>query len=95
MLKYALYALFGLTVVGGYAAFAALSGPGRVYGERGAPIQVPPSTNAETYRTAPVIWRTGFHGPAARVIDYTPRRRTYGGSGYGGSGRGYGGYGGK
>jgi hypothetical protein len=95
MLKYVLYGIFGLTIVGGYGVMAAMGRSGHVYGEQGVRVQVPPSADPTTYQSAPVIWRTGFHGPAARVIDYTPRRRTYGGSGYGGSGRGYGGYGGK
>jgi len=94
MLKYALYGLFGLSVVGGYG-LSTVGNSGRVVGARGQVVSAPPSTNPESYRAVPVIWRTGFHGPAARVIDYTPRRRSYGGSGYGGSGRGYGGYGGK
>ena len=95
MLKYALYGIFGLVVVGGYGACAVLAGPGHVYGERAEPVQVPPSSDPQTYSTAPIIWHTGFHGPAARVVDYTPQRSSYGGSGYGGSGSGYGGYGGK
>lgn len=95
MLKYALYGIFGLVLVGAYALVALTPASQRRMGSPGRPVQAPPTTDVETYRAQPAIWRTGFHGPGARVIDYTPRRRSYGGSGYGGSGGGYGGYGGK
>lgn len=95
MFKYALYGLFGLVVVSAYGVTAVASRKGHVYGTRGTVVSAPPSSDPTTYRATPIIWGTGFHGPAARVIDYTPRRTSYGGSGYGGSGRGYGGYGGK
>jgi hypothetical protein len=85
MLKYVFYPIFGLSVLGAYGATAATATD---------LTSVP--TNRTTipaqfrgpgaYRAAPIVWRTGFHGPAA----YQP---TYSSSGGGGGGF-YGGFGG-
>ncbi len=88
MLRYVLYGIFGLSVIGLYALTTATGGDmSSVPTTHGA---VPPQFRASgAWRTSPMVWRTGFHGPAA----YVPPGSDTGSSGGGGVGF-YGGFGG-
>lgn len=83
MLRYLFYPAFGLIVLGGYATVARSAFDAASPGVRRG--SVPAGYRAGNLSAAPIIWYTGFHGPAA----YRPR--TSSGGGYVG---GYGGYGG-
>lgn len=91
MMRYLFYPVFGAAVLGGYA-WTALEGVDvtSVDTTRSAiPTTLAPvGAGPETYATAPIVWRTGFHGPGA----YTPTY--YGGGGTSGGGSSYGGGGG-
>ena len=97
MFKLLLYPIFGIAVIGAYAGAAA----------SGSDLSSVPTSHsavpaqyraAGAWQAAPLVWKTGFHGPAAYV---PPTIRYSGGGGYGGSrrygGGGYygGGFGGK
>jgi len=91
MLKYVLYPMFGLSVLGFYGVTAATA-------TDMTSVQTQRSTipaeyrSGGSFRSAPIIWRTGFHGPAAYRPSYSSGS-SYGGSGYRGGGY-YGGFGG-
>lgn len=89
MLKYILYPLFGLGVVGFYGISAATATD--VTSVQTQRSTVPPEHRG-SFATAPILWRTGFHGPAAYRPSYSSG--SSGGSGYGGGGGYYGGGGG-
>lgn len=82
MLKYLFYPVFGTAVLGLYGLTAS---SGVDVGASGVQRSVIPAQYRAQgmYRTAPIIWRTSFHGPAA----YRPQTS----SGSGGVGY-YGGY---
>jgi hypothetical protein len=83
--RIALYSIFGLTVVGGYAVTATAGADlSSVPTQHGA---VPAQYQASgAWRTSPMVWRTGFHGPAA----YVPPSVDTGSSGSSGSSGSYG-----
>ena len=93
MLRYVLYSIFGISVIGLYGLTTATAADmSSVPTTHGA---VPPEYRASgAWRTSPIVWRTGFHGPAA----YVPPTVDTGSSGSSGSGGGgvgfYGGFGG-
>jgi hypothetical protein len=94
VLRIALYSVFGLGVIGLYGVSMATGGDmSSVPTTHGA---VPAEYRASgAWRTSPMVWRTGFHGPAAYVPP-TVDTGSSGGSGSGGAvGVGYyGGFGG-
>jgi len=85
MLKYILYPIFGVSVLGAYALSASVATDvGTTVTSRSK--QLPPvagSGSSGGYAAMPIIWYTGFHGPSR----YVPSSSSSGG--YGGS---YGGY---
>ncbi|MEM9193851.1 MAG: hypothetical protein AAGF12_32045 [Myxococcota bacterium] len=88
MLKYLFYPIFGTAVLGGYAMSASSA-------TDISSVNTQRSTIPAQYRAAggfaaaPVVWRTGFHGPSA----YRPSYSSSSGSSYGGGGGYY--YGGS
>jgi hypothetical protein len=90
MLKSLLYPAFGTIIIGGYALSGISATDVSTTQVQRSTLPAPYRGTPAAYGTAPIIWRTGFHGPGA----YQP---SYGGSGggtYGGGGYG-GGWGGK
>lgn len=90
-MRYVLYPLFGIFVIGGYAVSAMTSAD--MSSTPTTHTTLPPGVMAGPgLTTAPVVWRTGFHGPAA----YEPvssggssgSGSSYGGGYYGGFGGG-------
>ncbi|MEM7448236.1 MAG: hypothetical protein AAF355_08340 [Myxococcota bacterium] len=62
MLRYAFYPLFGLSVLGSYAVMNASGAD--ITSVRTTRSSVPATYGrAEDFQGAPLIWRTGFHGP--------------------------------
>jgi len=86
MLRYLLYPAFGLTVLGGYAATASQATDLTSTNVRRGTI--PAAYRGADLSRAPILWHTGFHGPAV----YRPSTTSSRGGGY--YGGGYGGYGG-
>jgi hypothetical protein len=91
VLRYVLYSIFGISVIGLYGLTTATGGDmSSVPTTHGA---VPAQYRASgAWRTSPMVWRTGFHGPAAYVPP-TVDTGSSGSSGGGGVGF-YGGFGG-
>lgn len=95
MLKYILYPMFGLGVVGFYGISAATATDATSVPTQRSTVA---PEHRGTFATAPIVWRTGFHGPAARRPTYSSGSRGgggvyLGGGSYGSSG-GFGGFGG-
>lgn len=90
MLKYLIYPVFGLTVIGGYAGVSAMGSD--ITSTTTHRSNVPAQHRGPGLAAAPIIWHTGFHGPSR----YYSSGSSSGGGSYGG-GRTYGGgyYGGK
>lgn len=86
MLRIFLYSFFGLSVIGVYGLSAiSASDMSSVPTQR---TSLPAQYQAGgAWRTSPMVWRTGFHGPAAYV---PPNVNTGGSSGSSGSGGSYG-----
>ena len=90
MWRFILYPLFGLAVIGAYAA-SAMTGTD-ITTVKTQRRTLPKDANIRggvPYGVAPIIWYTGFHGPQA----YRPRYNGSSGS-YRRSGGSYGGFGG-
>ena len=62
MLKYFFYPVFGLAVVGGYGVSAATATDASSVSTQRSTV---PAQYRGSYAAAPIVWRTGFHGPAA------------------------------
>lgn len=89
MLKYLFYPLFGLSVVGAYGVSAATATDVSSVQTQRSSV---PSQYRGSYAAAPIVWRTGFHGPAAYRASSSgssgSRGGSYGGGYYGGFGGG-------
>ena len=95
MLKYIFYPLFGLGVVGAYGVTAASATDVTSVQTQRSTV---PAEYLGNYAAAPIIWRTGFHGPSAYQPTYSSSSSSSSGGGYyysGSSGGGFGGFGGK
>ena len=84
MLKWIFYPVFGLGVLGAYGA-SSMSGTDMTSVNTRRSTLTTEQVAGGGYRTAPIVWRTGFHGPAA----YRPPTYSSGSSGSGRSGGGY------
>ncbi len=92
MLKYIFYPVFGFGVLGAYGLSAATATDMTSVQAQRSTV---PTEYRGSYATAPIIWRTGFHGPAAYQPTYSSGSSGSGGGYYGGSSGGYyGGFGG-
>jgi uncharacterized membrane protein len=99
MLKYIFYPMFGLGVVGAYGVTAATATDVTSVQTQRSTV---PMEYRQSYNAAPIIWRTGFHGPRAYQPTYSSSSSgsSSGGGGFyyggsGGGGGGFGGFGGK
>lgn len=93
MFRYILYPLFGVAVLAAYALSAAAGVDVSSVDTERTRMPATLAGQPAEYGSAPVIWRTAFHGPAA-----APRETRGGGGGgfYVGTGGGFsGGFGGK
>jgi hypothetical protein len=93
VLKWVLYPVFGLSVLGAYGA-STTSGVDMTSVDTRRTTMPAEYRSAGAYRAAPIIWRTGFHGPAAYRPPTSYSSGSSGSSGYSGGGY-YGGFGGK
>ena len=88
MLRYILYPIFGTGVLGGYALMAStgVDVSSTTTHQSRMPVMAGQPVN---YQAAPVVWRTGFHGPSAyrpstSYSSGSSRRSSSGGVYYGG-----------
>jgi hypothetical protein len=85
--RYVLYPLFGLLVIGGYAMSAMTASD--LSSTPTTRTTLPPGVaGGMGVSNAPIVWRTGFHGPAAYEVVSSGSSGSGSGVGY------YGGYGG-
>ena len=90
MIRYAMYCMFGVLVIAGYAFGATSAVDAGSTNVRTGRLPAEAYATPGGYGAVPILWYTGFHGPAAYRSSYGTG--SYGGSGY--SGGHYGGYGG-